>query len=139
MVIFKLKYCPNKSCNTFTKRVTRFYLLVKFLVMSGSTSINISLCIFSRWSYHFFFYNRRLKRVVSFRFSCVRWLLNPSNIPGCEILLLTSIFRPNQLYCSNLVGEGHLLDDSSFDEDGEIFDGMDMWIQHFVHSMLLVS
>ncbi|KAK4358383.1 hypothetical protein RND71_023993 [Anisodus tanguticus] len=50
------------------------------------------------WSYHFFFYNRRLKRVVSFRFSCV----------------------------SNLVGEGHLLDDSSFDEDGEIFDGMDM-------------
>ncbi|KAK4715505.1 hypothetical protein R3W88_013843 [Solanum pinnatisectum] len=31
------------------------------------------------WSYHFFFYNRRLKRVVSFRFSCV----------------------------SNLVGEGH--------------------------------
>lgn len=50
------------------------------------------------WSYHFFFYNRRLKRVVSFRFSCV----------------------------SNLLGEGHLLDDSSFDEDGEIFDGMDM-------------
>ncbi|TMX02871.1 repressor of RNA polymerase III transcription MAF1 homolog [Solanum pennellii] len=50
------------------------------------------------WSYHFFFYNRRLKRVVSFRFSCV----------------------------SNLVSEGHLLDDSSFDEDGEIFDGMDM-------------
>ncbi|XP_059316823.1 uncharacterized protein LOC132067571 isoform X1 [Lycium ferocissimum] len=50
------------------------------------------------WSYHFFFYNRRLKRVVSFRFSCV----------------------------SNLVGEGHLLDDSSYDEDGEIFDGMDM-------------
>lgn len=50
------------------------------------------------WSYHFFFYNRRLKRVVSFRFSCV----------------------------SNLVGEGLLLDDSSFDEDGEIFDGMDM-------------
>ncbi|KAL3368041.1 hypothetical protein AABB24_009091 [Solanum stoloniferum] len=50
------------------------------------------------WSYHFFFYNRRLKRVVSFRFSCV----------------------------SNLVGEGHLLDDSSFDEDEEIFDGMDM-------------
>ncbi|KAJ8570217.1 hypothetical protein K7X08_006794 [Anisodus acutangulus] len=50
------------------------------------------------WSYHFFFYNRRLKRVVSFRFSCV----------------------------SNLVGEEHLLDDSSFDEDGEIFDGMDM-------------
>ncbi|KAG5603959.1 hypothetical protein H5410_025451, partial [Solanum commersonii] len=49
------------------------------------------------WSYHFFFYNRRLKRVVSFRFSCV----------------------------SNLLGEGHLLDDSSFDEDGEIFDGMD--------------
>ncbi|CAN4121724.1 unnamed protein product [Withania somnifera] len=26
----------------------------------------------------------------------------------------------------NLVGEGLLLDDSSFDEDGEIFDGMDM-------------
>ncbi|XP_060214680.1 uncharacterized protein LOC132641643 isoform X1 [Lycium barbarum] len=50
------------------------------------------------WSYHFFFYNRRLKRVVSFRFSCV----------------------------SNLVGEGHLLDESSYDEDGEIFDGMDM-------------
>ncbi|MCD7451830.1 hypothetical protein HAX54_013543 [Datura stramonium] len=50
------------------------------------------------WSYHFFFYNRRLKRVVSFRFSCV----------------------------SNLVGDWSLLDDSSFDEDGEIFDGMDM-------------
>ncbi|XP_060214682.1 uncharacterized protein LOC132641643 isoform X2 [Lycium barbarum] len=26
----------------------------------------------------------------------------------------------------NLVGEGHLLDESSYDEDGEIFDGMDM-------------
>ncbi|XP_019237304.1 PREDICTED: repressor of RNA polymerase III transcription MAF1 homolog isoform X2 [Nicotiana attenuata] len=50
------------------------------------------------WSYHFFFYNRKLKRVVSFRFSCV----------------------------SNLVGEGCLLDSSSFEDDGEIFDGMDM-------------
>ncbi|XP_009610710.1 uncharacterized protein LOC107794885 [Nicotiana tabacum] len=50
------------------------------------------------WSYHFFFYNRKLKRVVSFRFSCV----------------------------SNLVGEGFLLDSSSFEDDGEIFDGMDM-------------
>ncbi|XP_009772054.1 uncharacterized protein LOC107818218 [Nicotiana tabacum] len=50
------------------------------------------------WSYHFFFYNRKLKRVVSFRFSCV----------------------------SNLVGEGFFLDGSSFEDDGEIFDGMDM-------------
>lgn len=46
------------------------------------------------WSYHFFFYNRRLKRIVSFRFSCV----------------------------SNLA----LVDGLNHEEDGEIFDGMDM-------------
>ncbi|XP_057765883.1 uncharacterized protein LOC130986469 [Salvia miltiorrhiza] len=50
------------------------------------------------WSYHFFFYNRKLKRVVSFRFSCL----------------------------STLVSEGFHLDESSLEEDGEIFDGMDM-------------
>ncbi|KAG5236844.1 repressor of RNA polymerase III transcription MAF [Salix suchowensis] len=50
------------------------------------------------WSFNFFFYNRKLKRVVSFRFCCF----------------------------SNLVAEGFLLDDSSYEEDGEIFDDMDM-------------
>ncbi|KAL3501825.1 hypothetical protein ACH5RR_036274 [Cinchona calisaya] len=50
------------------------------------------------WSYHFFFYNRRLKRVVSFRFSCL----------------------------SNLLGEGFPIDELSFEEDGDIFDGMDI-------------
>uniref|UniRef100_A0A6N2MZT5 Repressor of RNA polymerase III transcription n=1 Tax=Salix viminalis TaxID=40686 RepID=A0A6N2MZT5_SALVM len=52
----------------------------------------------SDWSFNFFFYNRKLKRVVSFRFCCF----------------------------SNLVAEGFLLDDSSYEEDGEIFDDMDM-------------
>ncbi|CAK7326689.1 unnamed protein product [Dovyalis caffra] len=50
------------------------------------------------WSFNFFFYNRKLKRVVSFRFCCF----------------------------SNLVAEGFLVDDSSYEEDGEIFDDMDM-------------
>ncbi|KAJ6982056.1 hypothetical protein NC653_025228 [Populus alba x Populus x berolinensis] len=50
------------------------------------------------WSFNFFFYNRKLKRVVSFRFCCF----------------------------SNLVAEGFLMDDSSYEEDGEIFDDMDM-------------
>ncbi|KAG8362854.1 hypothetical protein BUALT_BualtUnG0030100 [Buddleja alternifolia] len=50
------------------------------------------------WSYHFFFYNRKLKRVVSFRFSCL----------------------------SNLVSEGFYGDESSLEEDVEIFDGMDI-------------
>ncbi|KDP34981.1 hypothetical protein JCGZ_09269 [Jatropha curcas] len=50
------------------------------------------------WSFSFFFYNRKLKRVVSFRFCCV----------------------------SNLVAEGFLIDNSSYEEDEEIFDGMDM-------------
>ncbi|CAK9141301.1 unnamed protein product [Ilex paraguariensis] len=50
------------------------------------------------WSYHFFFYNRKLKRVVSFRFCCL----------------------------SNLVGEGFLTDGLCHEEDGEIFDDMDM-------------
>ncbi|KAL3510646.1 hypothetical protein ACH5RR_030047 [Cinchona calisaya] len=50
------------------------------------------------WSFHFFFYNRKLKRVVSFRFSCL----------------------------SNLAGDGFLVDELSFEEDGEIFDGMDI-------------
>lgn len=31
---------------------------------------------FFRWSFSFFFYNRKLKRVVSFHFSCLRWLLS---------------------------------------------------------------
>ncbi|GER48803.1 repressor of RNA polymerase III transcriptionMAF1-like protein [Striga asiatica] len=50
------------------------------------------------WSYHFFFYNRKLKRVVSIRFSC----------------------------SSNLMSEGFYDDELSYEEDGEIFDDMDM-------------
>ncbi|CAI9096070.1 OLC1v1032139C1 [Oldenlandia corymbosa var. corymbosa] len=51
------------------------------------------------WSYHFFFYNRKLKRVVSFRFSCL----------------------------SNLAVESFLADGMSYDDaDDEIFDGMDI-------------
>ncbi|KAL2518913.1 transcription regulator [Abeliophyllum distichum] len=50
------------------------------------------------WSYHFFFYNRKLRRVVSFRFSCL----------------------------SNLVDEGLVANELSYEEDGEIFDGMDI-------------
>ncbi|KVI05410.1 Maf1 regulator, partial [Cynara cardunculus var. scolymus] len=49
------------------------------------------------WSYNFFFYNRKLKRVVSFRFSCL----------------------------SNLVSDGFPAD-GYYEEDGEIFDDMDM-------------
>ncbi|CAN1840129.1 Repressor of RNA polymerase III transcription MAF1 homolog [Linum perenne] len=50
------------------------------------------------WSFSFFFYNRKLKRVVSFCF--------------CSI----------SVCCSNLMGVGYL----SNEEDGEIFDDMDM-------------
>ncbi|CDP00725.1 unnamed protein product [Coffea canephora] len=50
------------------------------------------------WSYHFFFYNRKLKRVVSFRFSCL----------------------------SNFASEGFRVDELIFEEEGEIFDGMDI-------------
>ncbi|KZV53976.1 hypothetical protein F511_37039 [Dorcoceras hygrometricum] len=50
------------------------------------------------WTYHFFFYNRKLKRVVSFRFSCL----------------------------SNLAGEWFFVDELSREEDGEIFDSMDI-------------
>lgn len=49
------------------------------------------------WSYNFFFYNRKLKRVVSFHFSCL----------------------------SNLVSDGFPTD-GYYEEDGEIFDDMDM-------------
>ncbi|KAD0410233.1 hypothetical protein R6Q59_030250 [Mikania micrantha] len=50
------------------------------------------------WSYNFFFYNRKLKRVASFRFSCL----------------------------SNLVMDGFLTDGIYYEDDGEIFDDMDM-------------
>ncbi|XP_057962784.1 uncharacterized protein LOC131154196 [Malania oleifera] len=50
------------------------------------------------WSFNIFFYSRKLKRVVSFRFCCL----------------------------SNLVAEGFLTDDLSNEEDGDIFDDMDM-------------
>nr|AKF43410.1 transcription regulator [Francoa sonchifolia] len=50
------------------------------------------------WALNFFFYNRKLKRVVSFRFCCI----------------------------SNLVAEGFLGYESCYEEDGEIFDVMDM-------------
>ncbi|MFS7993144.1 putative repressor of RNA polymerase III transcription Maf1 [Helianthus anomalus] len=50
------------------------------------------------WSYNFFFYNRKLKRVVSFCFSCL----------------------------SNLVSDGFPTDGFYYEEDGEIFDEMDM-------------
>ncbi|KAK6921649.1 Repressor of RNA polymerase III transcription Maf1 [Dillenia turbinata] len=50
------------------------------------------------WSFNFFFYNRKLKRVVSFRFCCL----------------------------SNLVAEGFLTDGICSEEDGEIFDDMDI-------------
>ncbi|KAA8532512.1 hypothetical protein F0562_032672 [Nyssa sinensis] len=52
----------------------------------------------SIWSFNFFFYNRKLKRVVSFRFYCV----------------------------SNLVADGFPTDELDYDDDEEIFDGMDM-------------
>lgn len=51
------------------------------------------------WSFNFFFYNRKLKRVVSFRFWCL----------------------------SNLVAEGFHLDGTVYEEDGDIFDNMDIW------------
>ncbi|CAH1431393.1 unnamed protein product [Lactuca virosa] len=50
------------------------------------------------WSYNFFFYNRKLKRVVCFHFSSL----------------------------SNLVSDGFGFDGSYYEEDGEIFDDMDM-------------
>ncbi|XP_022150666.1 repressor of RNA polymerase III transcription MAF1 homolog [Momordica charantia] len=50
------------------------------------------------WSFNFFFYNRKLKRVVSFRFWCL----------------------------SNLVAEGFHLDGIGYEEDGDIFDNMDI-------------
>ncbi|KAG5531539.1 hypothetical protein RHGRI_026221 [Rhododendron griersonianum] len=51
-----------------------------------------------RWSFTFFFYNRKLKRVVSFHFSCL----------------------------SNLVAEGFLMEEGSWSGEGEIFDDMDI-------------
>ncbi|KAK9063703.1 hypothetical protein SSX86_017575 [Deinandra increscens subsp. villosa] len=50
------------------------------------------------WSYNFFFYNRKLKRVASFRFSCL----------------------------SNLATEGFPTDGTYYEDDGEIFNDMDM-------------
>ncbi|KAL9229266.1 hypothetical protein vseg_004751 [Gypsophila vaccaria] len=50
------------------------------------------------WSFNFFFYNRKLKRVVSLRFCCI----------------------------SNLVVDEFMGDELAFEEDGEIFDNMDM-------------
>uniref|UniRef100_A0A5B6ZY19 Repressor of RNA polymerase III transcription n=1 Tax=Davidia involucrata TaxID=16924 RepID=A0A5B6ZY19_DAVIN len=50
------------------------------------------------WSFNFFFYNRKLKRLVSFHFYCL----------------------------SNLVAEGFLMDELCYEEDWEIFDDMDM-------------
>ncbi|XP_050131198.1 uncharacterized protein LOC126607587 isoform X1 [Malus sylvestris] len=52
----------------------------------------------SIWSFNFFFYNRKLKRVVSFHVCCL----------------------------SNLVADGFLMDKLRYDEDGEIFDNMDI-------------
>lgn len=50
------------------------------------------------WSFSFFFYNRKLKRIVSFRLCCL----------------------------SNLVADEFLMVDLPCEEDGEIFDDMDM-------------
>ncbi|KAG2709502.1 hypothetical protein I3843_05G221500 [Carya illinoinensis] len=50
------------------------------------------------WSFSFFFYNRKLKRIVSFRLCCL----------------------------SNLVADEFLMVDLPYDEDREIFDDMDM-------------
>ncbi|KAG6573923.1 Repressor of RNA polymerase III transcription MAF1-like protein [Cucurbita argyrosperma subsp. argyrosperma] len=50
------------------------------------------------WSFNFFFYNRKLKRVVSFRFWCL----------------------------SNLMAEGFHLDGRAYEEDEDIFDNMDI-------------
>ncbi|KAJ4982196.1 hypothetical protein NE237_033033 [Protea cynaroides] len=50
------------------------------------------------WAFNFFFYNRKLKRVISFRCCCV----------------------------SNLVADGFITDELSDKEDTEIFDEMDM-------------
>ncbi|KAL6190399.1 hypothetical protein ACLB2K_036797 [Fragaria x ananassa] len=50
------------------------------------------------WSFNFFFYNRKLKRVVTFRICCL----------------------------SNLVTDGFIMDELRYEEDGEIFDVMDM-------------
>ncbi|KNA26014.1 hypothetical protein SOVF_001270 [Spinacia oleracea] len=50
------------------------------------------------WSFNFFFYNRKLKCVVSLRFCCL----------------------------SNLVADEYLTDELAFEEDGEIFDNMDI-------------
>uniref|UniRef100_A0A803PBH0 Repressor of RNA polymerase III transcription n=1 Tax=Cannabis sativa TaxID=3483 RepID=A0A803PBH0_CANSA len=56
------------------------------------------------WSFNFFFYNRKLKRVVSFRFCCL----------------------------SNMVSDEFHIDDLRYEEDGEIFDVMDIRLAFLV-------
>lgn len=51
------------------------------------------------WSFNFFFYNRKLKRIVAFRCSCF----------------------------SNLVSDEFLLDETHNEDDGVIFADMDIW------------
>lgn len=55
------------------KRDGHFFNFLYKKVHRRSLTFAISqLLVPSRWSYHFFFYNRKLKRVVTFRFSCLR-------------------------------------------------------------------
>lgn len=71
---------------------------------------------------------------MSFRFCCFRWVDTFCFILCCLFKLLD--IKANGFFfffgfaisvCgSNLVAEGFLMDDSSYEEDGEIFDDMDM-------------
>ncbi|CAL2232457.1 unnamed protein product [Prunus armeniaca] len=75
------------------------------------------------WSFNFFFYNRKLKRVVSFRLSCERWvtvILKFNNVPK-NYQLAKGFYVLLAVFGSNLVADGLF-----YEEDGEIFDGMDI-------------
>nr|KJB10275.1 hypothetical protein B456_001G193400 [Gossypium raimondii] len=72
-------------------------LLLKTIYKAIMQVVKLSDYIF-KWSFSFFFYNRKLKRVVSLSFCCL----------------------------SNLVVDGFAADYLSYEEDGEIFDNMDI-------------
>ena len=85
--------------------------------------------VFHRWSFNFLFYNRKLKRIVTFRFSCFRWDFIIF-VKYLELLFVCVYIQHyhNAVCGSNLIADGFLVDGIRNEEDEEIFADMDMWV-----------
>lgn len=112
----------NFSCNICLKVPSQCLLLIILITI---------FYFFCSWSFNFLFYNRKLKRIVTFRLSCFRWVENFITFIKClglHFVCIKYLLLDNVVCGSNLIGDGFSFDEMLDEYDEEIFADMDIWV-----------